>query len=308
MLDVLIRFKKSRKGQDIIDNIVALGIFTIAFLYVVYLSVNTITPLIETEEYIDVELRAFTSIERIISDPVYGLVSKDHVLSYDKLVEFVAKENTSKYPFCPLSSSQNSYVNLLEQLNLLDIPNNQAKYDLQLVITSNYVTINTLANVTNIDINDYNFTLPTGYLVSDLPLYNTERAYLGEKFYEFLVVKGNKGQDYNRVYIDVNLNRNFQDEVDNGFYGYIAGVPRSGFGADQNFSLESKKYLITDITSNGQSLDILNIDSSDVTLGKRRSYSDIVLVISRDVLLDKFGELNSKKIFMIMWRGNRFPC
>ena len=40
----------------------------------------------------------------------------------------------------------------------------------------------------------------------------------------------------------------------------------------------------------------------------QRGYSDIVLVISRLVLVDEFGELKEKKITLIMWEGNRFHC
>ena len=58
MIEILIKFKRQRKGQDIIDNIIALGIFTIAFLYVVYVAANSINPVIETSEYVDVHLTA----------------------------------------------------------------------------------------------------------------------------------------------------------------------------------------------------------------------------------------------------------
>lgn len=308
MLRLIIKFKKTKKGQDIIDNIVAMGIFTIAFLYVVYSTVSTIAPILETEEYIDVQLTAFTTIEKVISDPTYGLASRDHVISYDKLVEFLSKEDTAKYPFCPLNKSQNSYIKLLDSLGLIDTNNNLAKYNLQFVITSTYVKVQTLANVSQLDIDDFNYSLPNGYSVSDKIFYNTDKAYLGNNSYEFLVLRGNRGEDYNRVYIDINFNKNFQDEVDRGFYGYDGVTPKSGLAKNDDFNLSSQKYILTEVYKDGSGLEILNIDAADIILGYRRGYSDIVLVISRLVLIDEFGELKEKVITLIMWEGNRFPC
>ena len=309
MCKIIIKFKKAKRGQDIIDNIVAMGIFTIAFLYIVYTTVNTITPLLETEEYIDVQLTAFTTIEKVISDPVYGLASRDHVISYDKIVEFISKEDTAKYPRCPLENSQNSYIKLLNKLGLIDYKNNLTKYNLQFIISSTHIKVQTLANVSQLDIDDFNYSLPNGYSVSDKIFYNTDKAYLGNKSYEFLVLRGNNGKDYNRVYIDANFNKNFQDEVDRGFYGFDSeGIPISGLSKNDDFNLSSQKYILTDIYKDGQGLEILGIDAADEILGYRRSYSDIVLVISRLVLVDEFGELKEKKITLIMWEGNRFHC
>src|SRR5690606_5445509 len=95
------------------------------------------------------------------------------------------------------------------------------------------------------------------------------------------------------------------DEVDKGFYGIVGGINRSGFIKDQNFSLESKKYIVTDIYKSGQGAEILNIDSSDKIIGARRSYSDIVLVISRVALVEEFGNLTEKRIVLIMWGGKK---
>ena len=38
MCKIIIKFKKAKRGQDIIDNIVAMGIFTIAFVYSIHYS------------------------------------------------------------------------------------------------------------------------------------------------------------------------------------------------------------------------------------------------------------------------------
>lgn len=312
MFKLLLKFKKNRKGQDIIDNMVALGIFTIAFLYVVYTAANSLNPYLETGEYIDVELTAFTAIERIISDPGYGFVSRDHVMSYDKLVDFVSKEDSSKYPVCPLESSQNSYIQLLRSLGLLDLNNKRAIYDVQILIASTYIEVDTPGVITQSDIDDFNYSLPTkptGLVYSPLdtypPHFNTERIYLGDKYYEFLIVDENNNSEYDHIYIDINHNRDFQDEVDNKFYGTIEGIPRSGLLKDQNFSLESKDYIITEIYKNGSGSEILYISPADMKIGKKRGYSDIVLVISRLALMEEFGNLSEKRITLIMWEGDR---
>jgi len=313
MFQIIRKFKRSRRAQDIIDNMVALGIFTIAFLYVVYTAANSLNPYIETKEYADVELTAFTAIEKIISDPVYGLVSRDHVVSFDKSVDFLSKEDTSRYPICPLESSDNSYVVLLKQLGLLDIPNKKSLYDVQLIISSTYTEVNTIAVVRQQDIDDFNYSLPfnpsTGarYSPNDKypPHFNTDRAYLADKNYEFLLVDQTNDSEYDHIYIDINFNRDFEDEVTNGFYGTVSGVNKSGFVKDQNFTLESKNYIVTDLYKSGEGAEILNIEAADMILGKRRGYSDIVIAISRLVLMDEFGSLKEKKIVLIMWEGNR---
>ena len=52
-------------------------------------------------------------------------------------------------------------------------------------------------------------------------------------------------------------------------------------------------------------MEILNIDAADKIIGARRNYSDIVLVVSRLVLVDEFGTLSEKRVVLIMWEGNR---
>jgi hypothetical protein len=120
-----------------------------------------------------------------------------------------------------------------------------------------------------------------------------------------LIVDEDNNSEYDHLYIDVNQNDDFQDEVTKQFYGTIGGVPRSGFIKDQNFSLESKDYIVTDIYKNGDGAEILYISSADMTIGKKRSYSDIVLVISRLALMEEFGNLSEKRIILIMWEGDR---
>jgi len=311
MIEIFIRFKNQRKGQDIIDNIVALGIFTIAFLYVVYLSANSINPVIESSEYLDVHLTAFSSIEKIIADPTYGIVSRDHVVSYDKLVDFASREDIYMYPVCPLDSSQNSYISLLNKLGLIDHNTKSSVFDLQIMISSTYIVAPTIGMIKQSDLDDFNYSLPTNpttgvkYVPLDNLFFNTDTVYISDKNFEFLVVDENKDGEYDHLFIDINQNRDFQDEVDRSFYGKIEGVNRSGFVKDQNFSLESKKYIVTDIYKSGQGVEILNIDAADKIIGARRSYSDIVLVISRLALVDEFGSLTEKRIVLIMWGGKR---
>ena len=308
MFKIFLKFRKHRKAQDIIDNIVALGIFTIAFLYVVYVSANSINPVIETSEYVDVQLTAFSAIEKIISDPTYGIVSRDHVVSYDKLVDFASREDSYMYPICPLESSDNSYISLLKKIGLIDYTNKSSIYDLQIMISSTYIVAPTLGIIKQTDIDDFNYSLPTipiVYTPADNVYFNTDTVYIADKYYEFLVVDEDKNGEYDHVLIDVNQNRDFQDEVTRGFYGVISGTNNCGFIKDQNFSLESKKYIITDIYKSGQGVEILNIDAADKIIGARRNYSDIVLVVSRLVLVDEFGTLSEKRVVLIMWEGNR---
>jgi hypothetical protein len=287
---------------------VALGIFTIAFLYVVYIAANSLNPYLEKTEYVDVQLTAITSIEKIMSDPTYGLVARNHVLSYDKLVDFVSNEDTSRYPFCPLETSTNSYISLLRKLGLLNYSDKQAIYDLQIIISSTNTEVKTIAIMKQSDIDDFNYTLPNGSSASSTypPHFNTETVYLGDKYYEFLIVDKDQNGNYDRIYIDINMNKDFQDEVTNEIYGREEnGDPKSGFVQGDNFILESRSYIVTDIYSSGEGAQILNIDAADIILGRRRSYSDIVLVISRLVLVEEFGNLNEKRLTVIMWEGNR---
>ena len=243
-------------------------------MYIVYTTVNTITPLLETEKYIDVQLTAFTTIEKVISDPVYGLASS-HVISYDKIVEFISKEDTAKYPRCPLENSQNSYIKLLNKLGLIDYKNNLTKYNLQFIISSTHIKVQTLANVSQLDIDDFNYSLPNGYSVSDKIFYNTDKAYLEINPMNFSS-KGNNGKDYNRVYIDANFNKISKMKLI-GFYGFDSeGIPISGLSKNDDFNLSSQKYILTDIYKDGQGLEILSIDAADEILGYKRGYSDIV--------------------------------
>ena len=293
---------------------VALGIFTIAFLYVVYIAANSLNPYLEKTEYVDVQLIAISSIEKIMSDPTYGLVSRNHVLAYDKLVDFVANEDTSRYPICPLETSTNSYISLLRKLGLLDYSNKKSVYDIQIVISSTTTKVNTFAIMKQADINDLNYSMPinpsTGvrYSPSDTypPHFNTETTYLGTRYYEFLIVDQDQNGEYDHLFIDINMNRDFQDEVINEIYGRDeSNNPRSGFIKGDNFILESRSYIVTDIYKSGQGAEIINIDAADIVLGRRRGYSDIVLVISRLVLVEEFGNLSEKVITVIMWEGNR---
>ncbi|MDY1591438.1 MAG: hypothetical protein RBS85_04660 [Methanofastidiosum sp.] len=304
----MFKFKKSRKGQDIIDNIVALGIFTIAFLYVVYIAANSLNPYLEKTEYVDVQLTAITSIEKIMSDPTYGLVSRNHVLSYDKMVDFVSNEDTSRYPICPLETSTNSYISLLRKLGLLDYSNKRSVYDLQIVISSTHTEVNTIATMTQSDINKYNYSLPDGASPSDTypPHFNTEPTSLGIRYYEFLIVDEDNNSEYDHLFIDINMNKDFQDEVTNEIYGRDENnTPKSGFIKGDNFILDSRSYIVTDIFKSGDGAQILNIDAADIILGTNRSYSNIVLVISRLVLVEEFGNLSEKRLTLIMWEGNR---
>lgn len=265
-------------------------------------------PYLEKTEYVDVQLTAITSIEKIMSDPTYGLVSRNHVLSYDKMVDFVSNEDTSRYPICPLETSTNSYISLLRKLGLLDYSNKRSVYDLQIVISSTHTEVSTIATMTQSDIDEYNYSLPDGASPNDThpPHFNTEPTSLGIRYYEFLVVDEDNNSEYDHLFIDINMNKDFQDEVTNEIYGRDENNdPKSGFIKGDNFILDSRSYIVTDIFKSGDGAQILNIDAADIILGANRSYSNIVLVISRLVLVEEFGNLSEKRLTLIMWEGNR---
>ena len=266
-------------------------------------------PYLEKTEYVDVQLTAISSIEKIMSDPTYGLVSRNHVLSYDKMVDFVSNEDTSRYPYCPLESSTNSYISLLRKLGLLDYSNKRSVYDLQIVISSTHTEVNTIATMTQSDVDKYNYSLPDGSFPDDAhpPHFNTEPTSLGIRYYEFLIIDEDpQDGEYDHLFIDVNMNKDFQDEVTNEIYGRDENnIPKSGFIKGDNFILDSRSYIVTDIFKSGDGAQILNIDAADIVLGANRSYSNIVLVISRLVLVEEFGNLSEKRLTLIMWEGNR---
>lgn len=274
----------------------------------VYIAANSLNPYLEKTEYVDVQLTAITSIEKIMSDPTYGLVSRNHVLSYDKMVDFVANEDTSRYPICPLETSTNSYISLLRKLGLLDYSNKRSVYDLQIVISSTHTEVNTIGIMTQSDIDKYNYSLPDGSSPNDThpPHFNTVTVYLGIRAYEFLVIDKDQDGEYDHLFIDINMNKDFQDEVTNEIYGRDENNnPKSGFIKGDNFILDSRSYIVTDIFKSGDGAQILNIDAADIILGANRSYSNIVLVISRLVLVEEFGNLSEKRLTLIMWEGNR---
>ncbi|KYC46027.1 MAG: hypothetical protein APG12_00302 [Candidatus Methanofastidiosum methylothiophilum] len=265
-------------------------------------------PYLEKTEYVDVQLTAISSIEKIMSDPTYSLLSRNHILSYDKMVDFVSNEDTSRYPFCPLETSTNSYISLLRKLGLLDYSNNKPVYDIQILISSTHTEVNTIGIMTSKDISDLNYSLPTGSSPSDSypPHFNTETVYLGIRSYEFLIIDIDQNGEYDRLFIDINMNKNFQDEVTNEIYGRDEdNNPKLGFVKGDTFILDSRTYIVTDIFKSGQGAQILNIDAADIVLGRDRSYSDIVLVISRLVMVEEFGNLTEKRLTLIMWEGNR---
>jgi len=249
-----------------------------------------------------------------MSDPTYGLVSRNHVLSYDKMVDFVANEDTSRHPICPLDKSTNSYISLLKKLGLLDLDKKESVYDFQILISSSHTEVNTIGIMTQKDISDFNYSLPVNFLTrikyspTDLypPHFNTEPTSLGIRYYEFLIVDEDQNGEYDHLYIDINMNKDFQDEVINEIYGRDENNnPKSGFIKGDNFILDSRSYIVTDIFKSGDRAQILNIDAADIILGANRSYSNIVLVISRLVLVEEFGNLSEKRLTLIMWEGNR---
>ena len=315
------------KGISIPDNLVAFLLFSAAFIYVVSSMSGYIAPYLEREEYGSISMAGYVALEKIISDPSYGIVEKDHVLDYDHLVEFKSAE-------------PGSYEELKDALNLKD--------DFVIEVASTFITADTLGLVREEELDPSNpdqMTLPEGivyiynsegevigeikhqYIQDDDLHYNLERLTIGDETYEVLVVphiyedgntvdeKGNRY--YDRIYIDINKNRDFQDEVDQGdFYGY-ADVEQtkkiSGFGEGDIFQLwqaptQAESLRVVGIDSKGYRVYFLNRKAVDMWIGdpsmmkyfpekgELPTGGSVIAVFTRLVLMEENEELKEKRL------------
>ena len=288
----------NRKGAGIPDNLVAFLLFSVAFIYIVSAMSGYIAPYLEREEYGSVSMAGYVALEKIISDPSYNIVERDHVLDYDHLVEFRADPN--------------AYEELKDALNL--------KNDFVIEIASTFTTVETLGTV---DADD-GMVLPIHesgrqYLITDGIHYNLERLTIGNESYEILVVphiyEGGIIEDedhkkyYDRIYIDVNKNRNFQDEVSQGFYG----TGKSGFVEGDIFQLlqaptEIEGLRVVGIDSEGYRVYFLNRKAIDTWFGDPSMMKyfpkkgeiptggGAIAVFTRLVLVRENGELKEKRL------------
>lgn len=293
----------NKKGVSIPDNLVAFLLFSVAFIYVVSSISGYIAPYLEREEYGSVSMAGYVALEKIISDPSYNIVEKDHVLDYDHLVEFRADPD--------------AYEELKDALNL--------RNDFVIEIASTFTTAETLGTVTA----DDGITLPIGefshqYVIDDVIHYNLERLTIGNENYEILVVphvyEGGIIEDedhkkyYDRIYIDVNKDRNFQNEVTpQGFYGYDNGTPISGFVEGDIFQLlqaptEIEGLRVVGIDSKGYRVYFLNRKAIDTWIGDSSMMKyfpekgdiptggGVIAVFTRLVLVIENEELKEKRL------------
>jgi len=315
------------KGISIPDNLVAFLLFSAAFIYVVSSISGYIAPYLEREEYGSISMAGYVALEKIISDPSYGIVEIDHVLDYDHLVEFKAAE-------------PDSYEELKDALNLKD--------DFVIEVASTFITADTLGLVREEELDPSNpdqMTLPEGivyiynsegevideikhqYIQGDDLHYNLERLTIGDETYEVLVAphiyedgntvdeKGNRY--YDRIYIDINKNRDFQDEVDQGdFYGYADEEQTkkiSGFGEGDIFQLwqaptQAESLRVVGIDSKGYRVYFLNRKAVDMWIGdpsmmkyfpekgELPTGGSVIAVFTRLVLMEENEELKEKRL------------
>jgi len=205
-----------------------------------------------------------------------------------------------------------AYEELKDALNL--------KNDFVIEIASTFTTVETLGTV---DADD-GMVLPIHesgrqYLITDGIHYNLERLTIGNESYEILVVphiyEGGIIEDedhkkyYDRIYIDVNKNRNFQDEVSQGFYG----TGKSGFVEGDIFQLlqaptEIEGLRVVGIDSEGYRVYFLNRKAIDTWFGDPSMMKyfpkkgeiptggGAIAVFTRLVLVRENGELKEKRL------------
>lgn len=286
------------RGISIPDNLVAFLLFSVAFIYVVSSISGYIAPYLEREEYGSISMEGYIALERIISDPSCGIVVRDHVLNYDHLVEFKANPD--------------SYEELKDALNV--------KNDFVIEVASSIFIADTLGIVDSNDTDPGNpnrIIPPTGYDWQTTPLkYTILPVTIGAEDYEMMTVPRDVEGEwvYWRVYIDTNKNRNYQDEVDRGFYGYDNGTPISGFVEGDIFQLlqaptRIESLRVVGIDPNGYRVYFLNKKAVDMWVGdpsmmkyfpeegeELPTGGSAIAVFTRLVLMEENGELKDKKL------------
>jgi len=291
---------RNKRCASIPDNLIALILFSLAFVYIVHSMSGYITPYLEREEYGSVRMTGYTALEKIICDPSYGVVENDHVLSYDNLVNF--------------RTDPQKYEDLKKELGI-------PKKDFTIEVVSTLLYVDTIAIATP----DEGFTLPkydgVSYTLDDKPHYNLSEVKIGNEYYELLVVYKKPNPDekdkvYARVYIDIDHDRNFQDEVDLGFYDYSNDENHSGFIEGDTFTIlqaptRMEKLKVVDVSAEGLSVTFLNSKAVDIWIGEPTMMryiegevvptgGGIIAVFTRLVLLDEGGNIKQKKIVFTM--------
>jgi len=293
----------NRRGVSIVENMVAMVLFTAAFIFTVYSLANLVTPLLEREEAADMQLIAYNSIERIISDPEAGLAREDHVLSFDKLSIFLINE-------------EEKYEEVKDYLGL-------EGYSFKIIVASTFSRVSTYGiqkGNTNspyiIDPSLPGSTCDTGETCewvenyADLDddgiteyKYNIEDFVMGDKKYTILLTDStNDGNvNYVRLYIDYDQDDMFIDEKYRNYGNLKEG---------ESFAVEGFKYTIISIYSD--EVELLEQGSVDMELGEELPYTieqggriyllnKPVVVISRLVLAVSEGSSEIKRLVFMIW-------
>ncbi|MCK4636628.1 MAG: hypothetical protein KAT49_01980 [Methanomicrobia archaeon] len=295
----------NRRGVSIIENMVAMVLFTAAFIFTVYSLANLVTPLLEREEAADMQLIAYNSIERIISDPEVGLAREDHVLSFDKLSIFLINEE-EKY------EEAKDYLGLEEYSFKIIVASTFSRvstYGIQKGNTNSpYVIDPSLPGAPPCDPDELVCKKVENYADLDDDgiieyKYNIEDFVIGDKKYTILLADStNDGNvNYDRLYIDYDQDDMFIDEKYRNFGNLKEG---------ESFAVEGFKYTIISIYSD--EVELLEQGSVDMELGEELPYTieqegriyllnKPVVVISRLVLVVSEGSSEIKRLVFMIW-------
>jgi len=293
----------NRRGGSIVENMVAMVLFTAAFIFTVYSLANLVTPLLEKEEAADMQLIAYNSIERIISDPEVGLAREDHVLSFDKLSIFLINEE-EKY------EEAKNYLGLEE-------------YSFKIIVASTFSRVSTYGiqkgNTNSPYVIDPSLPDPKcdagetcqkvenyADLDDDGTIeykYNIEDFVIGDKKYTVLLADSTDdgNVNYDRLYIDYDQDNAFVDEKYRNFGNLKEG---------ESFAVEGFKYTIISIYSD--EVELLEQGSVDMEIGEELPYTveqggriyllnKPVVVISRLVLVVSEGSSEIKRLVFMIW-------
>lgn len=288
----------NKRGVSIIENIIAMALFTGAFIFTVYSMANLVTPLLGEEEAASMQIVTYNSVERILTDPSAGLIREDHVISFDKLSTFLIRED-EKY------EELQTYLGIEE-------------YNFKIIIASTFSRISTYGMqedgtndpyiVTGSDTEEgetYNDVITYGDPDNDGTAeykYNIEEFIVGDKKYDILTADSTDDNlvNYDRFYIDYDKDMWFTDEEHRGY-----GNLREG----ESFSIEGVKYTVIGITEN--EVELLEEGAVDMELGEGLPYAEgeervyllkkPVVVLSRLVLVASEEGNEVKRLVFMMW-------
>ena len=294
---------RDKRGVSIIENIIAMVLFTSAFLFTIYSLSNLIVPLLGREEAVDLQLVAHNSVERIISDPGAGIVREDHIVSFDKISEFLKEEDEK--------AEEGKYMDLKTYLGIED-------YHCKIIIASTSSRVSTYGiqeytggdgepyKVMGSSVPEENDVITYADIDSDSNYeykYNIEDFVIGEEKYTILIADSTDDEkvNYDRFYIDYDQDGDFRDEESRNFGNLTEG---------EGFSVEGFKYSIISIGEN--EVELMEAGAVDMELGEDLPYiiedgerlyllNAPVVVISRLVLVVSGEEYEVKRLVYMVW-------